>query len=373
MDRAAARRRRLAGLGLALAAAGAFAIGAATGNAPSKAGRLAPLRLTPPQLAGERIVTGFEGTAVPPELASDVRKGLVAGVILFAENLPSRGAARRLIGGLQAIRRPPALRQPLLVMVDQEGGLVKRLAGPPSASAAEMGSRGGAFSRRQGARTAASLRAAGFNVDLAPVLDVARPGGFIAETERGFGSTAARVEATAIPFARGLEAGGVAATAKHFPGLGAAHLNTDEAAQTVRLPVGTLRSVDEAPYRPFAEAGGSLVMLSTAIFPALDSRPAAFSPVVLRELRERAGFNGVTITDALEAASVRAFGGPDRAALAAARAGTDLLLFTDPAAARSGRRALVSAIRRGSLDRGRFEASARRVLELRGRLGPGGL
>lgn len=370
MDRATARRRRRGALGLALAAAAAFALGAATGDGPVRGARPPALRLTPPQLAGERIVTGFEGTAVPAQLAAEVRAGLVAGVILFAENLGSRRDVRRLIGDLQAIRRPAGLRQPLLVMVDQEGGLVKRLAGPPSESAAAIGRRGASFSRRQGARTAASLRAVGFNVDLAPVLDVARPGGFIAETERGFGSTAARVTATAVPFASALEAGGVAATAKHFPGLGAAHLNTDEAAQSVRLPARTLHSIDEAPYRPFAAAGGSLVMLSTAVYPALDRRPAAFSPVVVRELRKRTGFEGVTITDALEAASVRSLGGPERAALAAAGAGTDLLLFTDRAAARRGRRALVAAIRRGALDRGPLEASARRVLELRGSLEP---
>jgi beta-N-acetylhexosaminidase len=227
MDRSTARRRRVAALGTALVAAAAFAIGAATGDAPStsKSGRLAALRLaalrlSPAQLAGERIVTGFEGTAVPARLASELRAGLVAGVILFEDNLPSRRSARRLIAGLQGIRRPPGLRWPLLVMVDQEGGLVKRIAGPPAESAAAMGRRGPAVSRREGARTAASLRGVGFNVDLAPVLDVARPGGFIAETERGFGATAARVAATAIPFARGLEAGGVAAAAKHFPGLG---------------------------------------------------------------------------------------------------------------------------------------------------------
>jgi beta-N-acetylhexosaminidase len=371
MDRSTARRRRVAALGTALVAAAAFAIGAATGDSPSKAGRLAALRLSPAQLAGERIVTGFEGAAVPARLASEVRAGLVAGVVLFAENLRSRRSARRLIGSLQAIRRPHGLRQPLLVMVDQEGGLVKRLAGPPAESAAEMGRRGAAFSRREGARTAANLRSVGINVDLAPVLDVPRPGGFIAETKRGFGATPARVAATAVAFARGLEGGGVAATAKHFPGLGAAHLNTDEAAQAVRLSARTLRAIDEAPYRPFAAAGGSVVMLSTAVYPALDRRPAAFSPTVVRELRRRVGFGGVTITDALEAASVRSFGGPGRAALAAASAGTDLLLFTDRAAARSGRRALVAGARRGTLDRGRLEASARRVLELRARLGSG--
>ena len=122
-----------------------------------------------------------------------IRDGRVAGVILFAANLPSRASGRRLIAELQSIHRPAGLRDPLLIMVDQEGGLVKRIDGAPAVSAAQMGARGSGFSSEQGRRTAANLRDVGVNVDLAPVLDVARPGGDIAETERGFGSTPARV------------------------------------------------------------------------------------------------------------------------------------------------------------------------------------
>ena len=268
--------------------------------------------------------------------------------------------------------RPPALRDPLLIMVDQEGGLVKRLAGAPAASAAEMGARGAAYSRAQGRRTAANLRQVGVNVDLAPVLDVARPGGTIAAAERGFGSTASEVIATAIPFAAALRRGGVAATGKHFPGLGAAPENTDFAVQRIGLSKQDLRAVDEAPYRAFAAAGGDVVMLSTAIYPAFSPDPAAFAPeIATAELRGRLGFAGVSVTDALDTVAVRAFGGPARAGVAAARAGTDLLLFTEPAPAERARRALVAQLRAGSLDRARFEASAQRVLELRRELAAG--
>jgi beta-N-acetylhexosaminidase len=295
----------------------------------------------------------------------------VAGVILFADNLPSRAAGRRLVAELQGIRRPAALRDPLLIMVDQEGGLVKRAGGAPSASAQQMGARGAAFSREQGRRTAANLRDLGVNVDLAPVLDVARPGGTIAETERGFGSTAQRVTATAIPFAAGLQQGGVAATGKHFPGLGAADANTDFAVQRIGLSKATLRGVDEAPYRAFAGIGGDMVMLSTAIYPVFSGRPAAFArSIATGELRSRLGFQGVSITDALEAASVRAFGGPAKAGLAAIAAGADLLLFTDFDAAEKAQRALVVRLRSGALDREDLQHSAQRVLDLRHKLAP---
>lgn len=362
------RRRRLTLAVLAGLAMAAFAVGAALGDNPAPRVEVAET-LPLSQLTGERIVAGLSGTDVSPSLEAAIHEGRVAGVILFAGNFPSRAAGARLIARLQAIRRPPALRDPLLIMVDQEGGLVKRVDGAPGLSAQQMGARGGAFSHEQGRRTAVNLRDLGVNVDLAPVLDVARPGGTIAATERGFGSTAQRVAATAVPFAEGLQQGGVAATAKHFPGLGSAAENTDFAVQRISLSKEALRRVDEAPYRSFVAAAGKLVMLSTAIYPALAPDPAAFSrPIATGELRTRLGFEGVSITDALETVAVRAFGGPAKAGVAAARAGTDLLLFADPAAAETARQALLAKLRAGALDRDEFEISAQRVLDLRAAL-----
>ena len=174
---------------------------------------------------------------------------------------------------------------------------------------------------------------------------------------------------SAIPFAAALQAGGVAATGKHFPGLGAAPENTDFAVQRIGLPRPVLRAVDEAPYRAFAASGGDLMMLSTAIYPALAPAPAAFSrSIATGELRNRLGFEGVTITDALDSAAAKAFGGPAESGPAAAAAGSDLLLFTDPASARLAWRALVAKLRAGTLDRAEFEAAAQRVLDLRRKL-----
>jgi beta-N-acetylhexosaminidase len=359
------RRKRAAVAALCGLAAGAFAFGVALGDGTPPAPS-AISKLTPEQLAGQRLVVGFPGTEPPAAVRAMVREGRIAGVILFAENFPSREAGRRAIAELQAIRRPAGLRDPLLTMIDQEGGLVKRIGGAPSVSAEQIGARGAAFAREQGARTAANLRDVGVNVDLAPVLDVARPGSDTEETERGFGSSAAAVSATAIPFAEALQEGGVAATAKHFPGLGSARLNTDFAVQRVPLSKATLRAVDEAPYRRFVEIGGEMVMIGSAIYPALSPKPAAFSrPIATGELRGRLGFEGVSITDALGSVAVADFGGPAKAGIAAARAGTDILLFTDyQSGARAGD-ALLRGLRSGALRRADFEASAGRVLRLR--------
>jgi beta-N-acetylhexosaminidase len=371
MKRTVAWRRGVALAVLALLAIAAFSCGVTLGDGSGAPAPSVAETLPATQLAGERIVAGLRGTSISPGLREAIRKGRVAGVVLFAENFPSRAAGRRLIRRLEAIPRPPKLRDPLLVMTDQEGGLVKRVGGAPTASAQEMGERGAAFSARQGRRTAANLRDLGINVDLAPVLDVGRPGGVIAATERSFGATSARVEAAAIPFAEALQAGGVAATGKHFPGFGAARENTDFAVERVDLSKRELRAVDEKPYTAFAAAGGKLVMLSTAIYPAFDDAPAAFSRAIATgELRDRLGFDGVTVTDALETPAVEHFGGHGKVAVAGARAGADLLLFARLGPAERAWKALVVRLRTGGLDRAEFEAAAQRVLDLRAGLAP---
>jgi beta-N-acetylhexosaminidase len=371
MEGAVTRRRRVALVVLGALALAAFAVGASLGaeEQRQRAPRLASTLQYRP-LAGQRIVVGLNGTSISPALTEAIQQGRIAGVVLFAENFPSRAAGRRLVSRLQEIPQPRKLREyPLLVMTDQEGGLVKRISGAPTASAEEMGARGAAFSARQGRRTAANLRGVGVNVDLAPVLDVGRPGGVIAETERSFGSSAGRVAATAIPFAEGLEAGGVVATAKHFPGFGAARENTDFSTERIDLSKQALRRIDEKPYEDFITARGKMVMLSTAIYPAYSEDPAAFTrSIATGELRNRLGFDGVSVTDALETPAVEDFGGTAKAALAGVRAGADLLLYARIGAAERAWEALAKRLRDGGLNRAEFKDAAQRVLDLRGEL-----
>jgi len=371
--RAATRRRRaLTATALAAAVAGA-AVGAGSsggdGPAPKVPDRPDLPDLSNAQLAGERIVTGFKGTHPPASVRRMIGAGRVAGVILFADNFDSAAGAHALARKLQSIKRPHGLRSRLLVMVDQEGGEVKRLPGPPAGSAAAMGARGPRYCRHQGSKAGHLLRGAGINVDLAPVLDVARRGSAIGAEHRAFGHTAKAVASRANAFAAGLAGTGLAATAKHFPGLGAAAVNTDVAVERIDIPTARLRAIDERPYRRFIAAHGPMVMVSTAIYPRLSGLPAALSHAVATgELRDRLRFHGVSISDSLESTSARAVGGPARLARLGASAGTDLLLYTSPHDALAGTTELTRDLRSSRLGHAGFRASAGRVLALRSSL-----
>jgi beta-N-acetylhexosaminidase len=224
-----------------------------------------------------------------------------------------------------------------------------------------------AAARRAGRSAGRNLRAARVNVNLAPVADVARPGSAMERERRAYGRRWGKVARFAAAFASGLQATGVLATAKHFPGFGAARANTDNRRVTISTPRKRLRAVDERPYPALFRGGVRLVMLSTAIYPALHPGvPAAFSRRVVRhELRSRLGFRGVSMTDALGTPATAPFGGPAAVGVRSARAGVDLMLYSSYAAASAGHRGITRAIRRGRIHRSRAEASVRRILEIR--------
>jgi beta-N-acetylhexosaminidase len=329
-------------------------------------------RLSARQLAGQRVIEGLSGTTPSGALLRRVRRGEVAGVILFSRNVGSRGQVRTLVRALQRQPRPAGLRDPLLVMIDQEGGAVKRLPGAPSRSAAQLGRIGSRrLARRSGVATARNLRDYRVNVDLAPVLDVGRPGSFQRRTGRSFGGSPRTVGRIGGAFASGLQTGGAIGALKHFPGLGRVSRDQDLLVQRVPISRTKLRGFDMAPFRAALRASRPMVMTSTALYPALDRRrPALLSRAITTgELRRRMGFRGVVITDDLDVPALRRYGGAGTLGTSAVRAGNDVLLYasgggTGPAGAATVARAL----RAGKLDRAAFIASVRRILALRERL-----
>lgn len=323
---------------------------------------------TDAQLAGQRVTWPVDGTRVSAPMRAAISRGEVGSVILFSRNAPNRAVLRRLTAELQAVPRPAGLDEPLLVMVDQEGGLVKRLAwAPPTMSAARMGARlSPAAMRAQGAATARALRAAGVNTDLAPVCDVARRAGDLFRDGRAFGTTVAAASAGCTAFARGLADGRVAASPKHFPGFGRARVNTDAAVVRVTAPRPVLER-EMQPFRDAVAAGAPMVMVSSIIFPAFSPRPALLDRAVVQGmLRRDLGFRGVAITDAIDTPALRPWGGTRGASASAAVAGMDLVIVaTTEAEARKAVRGVAGAIAGGRIDRADARESLGRVLALR--------
>ena len=327
----------------------------------------APVDLSSAQLAGQRVAFAYEGIRPPGALVRRIEQGRAAGVILFRRNIRSSAQLRQTMGGLQRAARRSALKLPLLVMVDQEGGRVTRLPGGPGRSAA--GVRGARDALADGRTAGRALRAGGVNVDLAPVADVCRRRGALERERRCYGTSPSAVTSRAGAFARGLSQRGVAPALKHFPGFGAARVNTDFAPATIRASRRRLRTFDGRPFAALHRRA-SLVMLSTAVYPALSRRPAALSSAIATdELRGRLGFRGVSVADALDTPALARHGGTASVAVKAAGAGTDLMLFARSfAAGDRAARALERSLRSGRLRRGAFERAAGRVLALRDRL-----
>jgi beta-glucosidase-like glycosyl hydrolase len=206
------------------------------------------------------------------------------------------------------------------------------------------------------------------------VLDVFRqPGDFEDYYQRSYGNDSKVVSAAATAFIKAQQAAGIPASAKHFPGLGAAshQENTDVQPVTLDLSLAEIRAVDEGPYISVIAAGVDLVMASWAVYPAMDTVPSGLSSKWIRdELRGRLGFKGVTITDALEAGSLTPFGGLTTVAVAAAKAGMDMLLASQRNVTQGEvvRSALIGALRSGDIDWQDFLASTKRIVALRSKL-----
>ncbi len=331
------------------------AVGAATtGAAASSAGGL---RSPAVREAGATIVVRFAGTSTPEYVLRALRERRAAGVILFKDNVASQRQYRAMT---RAIARASGGRA--FVMTDQEGGAIRNVPwaapvkAPPSIATA-------ADARATATATARDLRAAGVNVNLAPVADVASVPGSVMRT-RAFPGGGEQVGRLAAATVDGYGRAGVLATVKHFPGLGRSTVNTDFGAATVP------GRGELTPFAAAIRAGVPLVMSSHALYPELDrTRIASQSRRVMTTLlRERLGFEGVAITDSLEARAVVSRSSTPTAAARSLVAGNDLLLTTGKGSYLQVLRRLVADAKRSQAFRARLREAGARVEALRARL-----
>jgi beta-N-acetylhexosaminidase len=320
------------------------------------------------RLAASVLCVGFEG-ATPNEAPLDALADLApGGIILFARNVRDVAATYVLVAAATAAIGGDA---PALVAIDQEGGRVARLRVGATQMPAMMavGASGDTESaRRAGLTLASDLRRAGCTINLAPSADLALEPASTVIGARAFGDDPARVGSFTAAFVSGSQAGGVAATLKHFPGHGATTKDSHLVLPAVDTSAALLRARELVPFAQGIAAGAKAVMSAHIIVRALDAdRPATLSHTVLTDLlRGELGFKGACFTDCMEMDAIARGVGTVRGAVAALAAGADCVLISHTMeVARAARDAIVEAVSSGVLAFARLEQAAQRVAELR--------
>jgi beta-N-acetylhexosaminidase len=329
---------------------------------------------------GQLLWIGFAGATAPASVISRLQRGAAGATVLFKRNLVYTkvpGPVPQEVTDLDALEtlvRALHVRAPdgtaALVAVDQEGGLVQRVRAPATQWPPMLSHDGlpagedERVAEAVGRALGEELRALGFDIDFAPVLDVHTNPQNPIIGDRAFGRDADTVARRALAFARGLDAAGVLACGKHFPGHGDTDTDSHLELPKVDHDWTRLEQVELAPFRAAARASLPMLMTAHVVFAALDKeRPATLSPAVVDGLlRGKLGYKGVVVSDDLDMRAIAGHMGADHAAIAAIRAGCDVLLLCcdehNQALAEEG---LAKEAERDSDFRGKLAVAATRV------------
>ncbi len=262
---------------------------------------------TTERIAGQRIMAGFHGTGLNPDLRFLIDTIRVGGIILFSRNITGRQQLKTLCTSASEYARSCGL-PPLFIAIDQEGGRVARLKGPDFTEfkgAPFIGNEqdADAFARI----TVRELRDAGINMNMAPVMDVAPAefGGIM--SERIYGTDPRRVGKIGCTVIRGLQKGGIMAVAKHFPGIGRTTLDSHMQRPDLDASMDNLEAFDLIPFYAAINGDVSGIMLSHVRYTGIDPVwPASLSPAIAGSLlRNKMAYKGVVITDDLEMGAIR--------------------------------------------------------------------
>jgi len=317
-------------------------------------------------LLGQLLVIGFDGLELTPQLAGVMARVQPGGVILFARNIVNAAQTQRLLRECRA-----QVEEPLLTMVDLEGGRVDRFRavfGPAPSAAEVFATDDRRLFRKHGEIIGRMCSGLGFNVDLAPVLDLAFHASQKIMSTRSVSADPGQVSLYAREFLRGLKARGVIGAGKHFPGLGEGDLDSHHQLPVIKKGFEKLWQQDLAPYRTLKREL-PMVLVNHASYPAItrDRRPASLSRKWISEvLRRRMGYRGLVLSDDLEMGGVLRSASIEEAAVEFIRAGGDLCLicrreeYVERAFA-----ALSAAAERDSAFRRRVLQSARRVADFK--------
>lgn len=355
------------------AAAATLAACAAPAPEPTRIAKLIA-SLSVEQRAGQAMAIAFHGSSVTSAVEEMIRTRGVGGIVLRAENAPNAAGLARISADLQRIAAEAKI-PPLFLALDQEGGSIARVASGMTVFTSQMGLAATpdpvASVQRAATLTAGELRANGVNWNFAPVADVNNEPLNPIIGNRSYGSDPQRVSALVAAAVRAYAAAGLLCCAKHFPGHGAATVDSHLALPIIDVDRARLDRVELPPFRAAIAAGVPAIMLAHLIVPALDptpSLPASLSRRITTDvLRRELAFAGLAVTDDLEMGALASIG-EAAAGERAIEAGADFVLFRfDEAAQRDGHRLISVAIRNGSLPN--FDVTLNRLLDAKLRHG----
>ncbi|SDS08019.1 beta-N-acetylhexosaminidase [Paenibacillaceae bacterium GAS479] len=327
--------------------------------------------------AAQLFVFGFPDREPSAEILEVIEQNGLGGVIYFTRNIDDarqvHSLSNRLHGATAAAGRPP-----LLVSIDQEGGMVARIVNGVTLMPGNMAI--GATASREAAYETArisgkELRLLGVNLNFAPCLDVNNNPDNPVINVRSFGDRSELVSELGAAAVEGYQSAGVAATVKHFPGHGDTSVDSHHALPIITHDRQRLEEIELPPFKAAIAAGTDVIMTAHICLPALDPSgdPSTLSePVLTGLLRGELGYDRVIVTDCLEMDAIDSHYGPAEGAVKAIAAGADLVLvshtFTKQLAALE---AVTKAVEEGRLTEERLEQSLDRILALKAKLNAG--
>ncbi len=258
------------------------------------------------QMAGQRLMLGFDGTALNPELEFIIQDIKAGGVILFRPNIESKDQLSRLCSDIQACAAA-AGQPPLFIAVDQEGGVVARLKHPFTEFAGNPHILTKAAAKSFATITARELSGAGINMNMAPVMDVAPEGVDSIMKKRVFKGDAATVSRLGSCVIQSMQEKKIMAVAKHFPGIGRTIKDSHHFLPKLNIDLDTLRETDMLPFGAARDADVAGIMLSHISYPQLDDTwQASLSPFIAGTLlRDKLGYGGLVLTDDLDMKAIK--------------------------------------------------------------------
>jgi beta-N-acetylhexosaminidase len=323
--------------------------------------------LTPRQMAGQRLMLGFNGIELDDELRYLIDTLCVGGVVLFSRNIESPFQLKKLCGDMARHARRSG-QAPLIIAVDQEGGPVARLKNPFSEFAGNPGMTGKTDADEFATVTAMELGQVGINMNLAPVMDVAfRPKQSIMR-DRAFSSRPTVCAELGCTVIDRMQQNGVMAIAKHFPGIGRTRIDSHVAKPVSNVTANTLERVDLVPFKAAIDRSVAGIMLGHVIYSNIDPDwPASLSPAIASGLlRRQLGYSGVTLTDDLDMTAAKDHASIQRAMRQIVAAEVDLVLICHRGPNQeSAHKKLMRIAEKRASDRDRCRASVGRILSLK--------